>query len=84
MRSTDPVEPTGLDDHCLVHQFIRIHGRRPTAEELSSLADGAVAVPPRVPPVVPPARRSTPGAVSGLRRELARLINRATPSHRSP
>ena len=72
MHAPDPGEPAGLDDHCLVHQFIRTHGRRPTAEELRTLGDRPV----EAPPVVQPPRSTTSRALSGVRRELARFVHR--------
>lgn len=71
MRATDPVEPAGLDDHCLVHQFIRTHGRRPTTEELRALAGLTVA-----PAVVPRPGTTRSRGLSGVRRELARFVHR--------
>ncbi len=70
MRSTDPVEPTGLDDHWLVHQFIRTHGRRPTAEELRTLQERAELVAPVSRP------RTRTSGMTGVRREIARFVNR--------
>lgn len=69
--------PAAPDDHCLVHHFIRTHGRRPSADELMSLRGGGAAVPPVVPPVVPTVHAATPAAVAqALRREVARLLAR--------
>jgi hypothetical protein len=63
---------TQPDDHCLVHHFIRTHGRRPTADELAGITATVV---------VPPAPRSAtempaPSLVHTMRREVARLVNR--------
>ena len=71
MRPTDPVEPA-VFDHCLVHQFIRTHGRRPTGEELRALQERADVVPP----VVIRPRASASAGLSGVRRELSKLVNR--------
>ena len=70
MRAADPGRLPAEVDHCAVHQFIRVHGRRPTAEEL---ADGLTGPDRTGAPAPDPARASQPGA---LRREVARLIHR--------
>lgn len=66
------VEPVTSEDHCLVHHFIRTHGRRPSASELQLLRR-------RMP--VPQARavptRATAKPVLGLlRRSAAKLVSR--------
>jgi hypothetical protein len=61
------------DDHCLVHHFIRTHGRRPSAEELSALQDRAAMTVPASPPQHTPVAGELMAAV---RREVAKLVNR--------
>ncbi|CAN0425830.1 unnamed protein product [Phaeothamnion confervicola] len=65
------IRPAVAQDHCLVHPFIRRHGRRPTAEELADLVGTTV---------VPAPRASRDGQAHGLvhalRREVARLVAR--------
>ena len=62
----------GYDDHCLIHHFIRAHGRVPRADELRALrAQGTVSAEhPRQ------GRAVSSTAAHGLRRELARLVHR--------
>lgn len=78
MLSTDPVAPLALDDHCLVHHFIRTHGRRPDPDELEALvrrATGGVATARSGDGAAGTQRRT--GVVAGtLRKELARFVNR--------
>ncbi|NYE37622.1 hypothetical protein F4692_002755 [Nocardioides cavernae] len=70
MPPQTPGRSAGTEDHCLVHQFIRTHGRRPTDAELEDMGASTAG--------------STPGrhlaAPSGLawllRREVARLVHR--------
>lgn len=62
----------GYDDHCLIHHFIRAHGRVPSADELRALREQGT---------VPDEQPRQGGGVSrtpapGLRRELARLMHR--------
>jgi hypothetical protein len=71
MSTTGPARPVSAEEHCLVHHFIRAHGRRPTADELDELVRRAV--------VVPAPRRhaaTAPSLAQSLRRELARLVGR--------
>jgi hypothetical protein len=72
MRPTDQDPwPRATDvDHCAVHQFIRLHGRRPTPEEL---AQGLIGSGHTEGPAATSARAPRPSA---LRREVARLIHR--------
>ncbi|MGF9753759.1 hypothetical protein AAII07_01025 [Microvirga sp. 0TCS3.31] len=64
------------DDHCLVHHFIRMHGRRPTAEELSALRPGPAAIAATA-PAPPPQHTAMPGGLTAaVRRELAKLVTR--------
>jgi hypothetical protein len=64
----DQSAPAPHDDHCLVHHFIRTHGRRPDDDELQALRERVA---------VPRPRRSGPPLLSqALRREAARLIQR--------
>ena len=67
MRSPDPVTPSTGDDHCLVHHFIRTHGRRPSPDELRALHEHADA-----------ARHTVPASAitRAVRRELAKLVSR--------
>ena len=73
MRRTALIPLAGLDDQCAVHQFIRVHGRPPTPEELA-----------RCQQLSAPAARSSirarsagwSGAAGLARREVARLIAR--------
>ncbi|GAA5116614.1 hypothetical protein GCM10023339_25680 [Alloalcanivorax gelatiniphagus] len=68
MRRSVPVH-LSPDEHCAVHHFIRVHGRRPTPDELRrELEDGERHLPAHV---------GSPGAlVSALRREVARVLVR--------
>ena len=70
--SSDELTPLATaEDHCLVHHFIRRHGRRPTAEELAAL-EAPIGVPaPRL-----PRDAQTHGLAHALRREVARLVAR--------
>lgn len=66
MRRT-PTDHVSLDDHCAVHHFIRVHGRRPSAEEVGrELQQGF------------DRRPATPAAAAArakaLRRQVARLV----------
>ena len=70
MRAADPGRLPAEVDHCAVHQFIRIHGRRPTTEEL---VNGLMRPERTEAPTPDGARAPLPGA---LRREVARLIHR--------
>jgi hypothetical protein len=71
--SAEPVASPDAADQCLVHHFIRSHGRRPTETELTRLRLDLAA---RV-PVPAPRRSSTPaGLLPALRREVARLVSR--------
>ncbi|WP_210503957.1 hypothetical protein [Nocardioides xinjiangensis] len=69
MRRAEPVHIVpGLtpDEHCAVHHFIRVHGRRPTPAELR-----------RELSAVEPQRAASAVAVAGaVRREVARLLAR--------
>lgn len=49
MRSTSSVETAPIDEHVLVHQFIRLFGRRPSAAELERFRRGQVSPSPTVP-----------------------------------
>lgn len=72
-----------LPDPCLVHHFIRVHGRRPDADELSEIERhtdpyGDDVVPPNTPGPLnasATARETTP-LPWVLRREVARLLGR--------
>lgn len=76
-RTTTPIPLAGVDEHCAVHQFIRVHGRRPTAEELARCQRTAPAVPVSTGAAGPPALAAGPAAVTGrVRRDIARLIAR--------
>ena len=59
--------------HCLVHHFIRAHGRRPTLDELADLR-ALSPEPPRVPG--PRHAAAPPGLARSWRREVARLVHR--------
>ncbi|MBC9731589.1 hypothetical protein [Nocardioides marmotae] len=73
MRGSSPIQLTGVDQHCAVHHFIRVHGRRPAPEELERFGqDGG-----------PQDRSGSRFGVSGAggvallaRRGMARLIAR--------
>ncbi|GAA1435034.1 hypothetical protein GCM10009641_30060 [Mycobacterium cookii] len=70
--SSDELTPLATaEDHCLVHHFIRQHGRRPTAEELTALAPPVV-----VPAARPPGDAQAHGLVRAVRRDVARLLSR--------
>jgi hypothetical protein len=62
----------GVDDHCLVHHFIRANGRRPSADELLTLSKQLLVS------AGPDHRRgqSSGSLPQALRREVARLIHR--------
>lgn len=63
MTPTDGPVPLALDEfHVAMHQFIRLFGRRPTAEELTRYQQAQVRVHTRTP--------------SRFRRDAARLISR--------
>lgn len=73
----DPLDALDADldavDHCLVHHFIRAHGRRPTRPELDDLRARA-SESPRVPG---PRHAAAPaGLARSWRREVARLVHR--------
>jgi len=61
------------DDHCLVHHFIRVHGHRPSAEELYAIlhADAATA------PASPAQHAAMAGGLTAaVRRDVAKLVTR--------
>ncbi|MBD3927434.1 hypothetical protein IEZ26_22620 [Nocardioides cavernae] len=70
-----PVSPTFSDefddDHCVVHQFIRRHGRSPTPEEVIALRSSAVATGARA-----TADDERSALTQVVRREVVRLIHR--------
>ncbi|MEV7431745.1 MULTISPECIES: hypothetical protein [unclassified Nocardioides] len=77
-RTTAPIPLAGVDEHCAVHQFIRVHGRRPTAEELARCQRTAPPLPVATGAAGPPVPAAGPAAaVTGrVRRDIARLIAR--------
>ena len=70
-----PISPTFSDefddDHCVVHQFIRRHGRSPTPEEVSALRSGTVATGARA----AASDRARAVLTQVVRREVVRLIH---------
>jgi len=69
MRSVD-VDAPGPVDHCLIHQFIRVHGRRPSREELAALYGQPRSRPAgnmRVPHV----------STRSIRRAIAQMVSRS-------
>jgi hypothetical protein len=68
MRRAVPIS-LSPDEHCAVHHFIRVHGRRPTPEELRQQVQTYLGGVPA------PAGPST-AVASGLRRRLARALSR--------
>jgi hypothetical protein len=78
MRDTHLTSLAGLDDQCLTHHFIRVHGRAPSTEELAELRGRQPA--PRLDAHLPQpdeASSTTPGASRRLvRQEIAKLIYR--------
>jgi hypothetical protein len=72
MSSDELTSPAQAEDHCLVHHFIRTHGRRPTADELADLVGTRVAPPA---PRVSDAARG-PSRLHAMRREVASLVSR--------
>jgi hypothetical protein len=72
MRPSDPVHLAphlSPDEHCAVHHFIRVHGRRPTPEELRRELEGSDRY--------QPTHAGPAGSlVSALRREVARVLVR--------
>lgn len=73
MDIDDPSGAAAPDDHCLVHHFIRTHGRTPDADELRLLRQSWAAS-AAVPGPRPAADH--PAFPQALRREVARLIHR--------
>jgi hypothetical protein len=72
MNTDQQPAPDGYDDQCLVHHFIRAHGRRPKPDELRALREEVVVAAGH-------SREDGPTASTshhGLRRELARLVHR--------
>jgi hypothetical protein len=72
MNTDQQLAPDGYDDQCLVHHFIRAHGRRPQPDELRAVREEVVVAAghPRED------GRAASTSHHGLRRELARLVHR--------
>jgi hypothetical protein len=66
------VEPVTAEDHCLVHHFIRTHGRRPSASELQLLRRRMPVPQARAVPSWAPAMP----VLGVLRRGVAKLVSR--------
>ncbi|MFC7725509.1 hypothetical protein ACFQW6_10350 [Nocardioides sp. GCM10028917] len=64
-----------FDDQCLIHHFIRVHGRSPHADELDALREQAT-VPAEQPGKAVPVGLAVSSTAHGFRRELARLVHR--------
>lgn len=78
MSGPHPTILASIDDHCLIHHFIRLHGRAPSTDELAALRNGETAptLDARL-AQADPVRPAAPGGLNrGVRREIARLINR--------
>jgi hypothetical protein len=78
MRDTHLTSLAGLDDQCLTHHFIRVHGRAPSTEELADLR-GRQPAPPLEAHLaqVDPSSPTTPGTPRRLGRQgIAKLIHR--------
>jgi len=69
MRRAVPIS-LSPDEHCAVHHFIRVHGRRPTPDELRE----ACRTSPDARPPTPAG--STASLADGFRRSLAQLLAR--------
>src|SRR4051794_22981644 len=69
MRRDHTLQYTAVDDRCLVHHFIRIHGRQPTVEELLALRDR----PPGMRAGAPPPQLGRSSVPIGMRREVAKF-----------
>lgn len=70
-----PIPLAGVDDPCVVHQFIRIYGRRPTAQELDHCRqESTLSLPARQTAVAVGSVVRVTGLVRrGLARALVRL-----------
>ncbi len=67
MRQSVPLPLAGLDETCAIHQFIRVHGRRPAPAELAACLQTAPTDRPRGPAGVA-------GVLGSVRRQLARIV----------
>ena len=78
MRHPQLTTVSGLDDQCLTHYFIRVHGRAPSPEEVADLRGRGPTSSLEEQPLQPAPTRSpvTGAARRGVRREIAQLIHR--------
>ncbi|NHC24099.1 hypothetical protein G6553_13060 [Nocardioides sp. IC4_145] len=68
MRQSVPLPLAGLDETCAIHQFIRVHGRRPTPAELAACLQTAPTDRPRGP------AGFAVDVLGSVRRQLARIV----------
>ena len=69
MRSHDVDAPEPVE-HCMIHQFIRLHGRRPSPEELAAL-HGRARPAPALGLLV------QHGSTRAIRRVIAQIVSRS-------
>lgn len=75
MRRREPLSLDGVDRQCAIHQFIRVHGRRPAPEELAAGLRDRYSADSRLSGAAVP--KSAAASVGQLvRRRVARVIAR--------